>query len=402
MAYPLHRPDQGVNPSPDFPALERQTLAYWDQDGTFQASVDARPTGRHSDNEFVFYDGPPFANGLPHYGHLLTGYVKDIVPRYETMRGKHVERRFGWDCHGLPAELEAERELGIKDKSEIDQMGVEAFNAACRSSVLRYTREWRDYVTRQARWVSFDHDYKTLDLTYMESVIWAFKTLWDKGYVYEGYRTLWYCFRCGTPLSASETKQDDAYRTRQDTAVTVAFKLTGERREVAKSYGSDDGTLPDAAQFRGVEALAWTTTPWTVPSNLALAVNPDVDYVIVRPETMPGSRVLMAEARLGAYARELGENPPVEARFKGRDLAGLVYQPPLDYFKDQEHAFRILLADYVTTEDGTGVVHQAPYGEEDQMVLEGAGIDLVTPVGPDGRFDAEVPDVQGLTVFEAN
>ena len=187
-------------------------LAYWAKDKTFQASIDARPAGENGDNEFVFYDGPPFANGLPHYGHLLTGYVKDVVPRYQTMRGHRVERRFGWDTHGLPAEVETERQLGIKHKSEIVGMGIEAFNDACRESVLRYTNEWQDYVTRQARWVDFDNDYKTLDLDYMESVMWAFKTLWDKGLIYEGYRVLWYCTRCETPLSATETKMDDTYQ----------------------------------------------------------------------------------------------------------------------------------------------------------------------------------------------
>jgi len=270
MAYPLHRPTAGVTNSPDLPAIEREVLAYWRADKTFQASVAQRPAGADGANEFVFYDGPPFANGLPHYGHLLTGYVKDVVPRYETMRGRHVERRFGWDCHGLPAELEAERELGIKDKSEIDAMGVEAFNDACRVSVLRYTDAWQEYVTRQARWVDFEHDYKTLDLDYMESVMWAFKTLWDKGLVYEGHRVLWYCFRCGTPLSASETRLDDVYRPRQDPAVTVAFKLTA------------DDAVPALA---GATALAWTTTPWTLPSNLALAVHPEVDYVLVAGAT---------------------------------------------------------------------------------------------------------------------
>ena len=188
MAYPT------VPAHPSFPRVEGEVLDFWAADGTFEASVDARPAGDNGSNEFVFYDGPPFANGLPHYGHLLTGYVKDVVPRYQTMRGRHVERRFGWDTHGLPAETETEKQLGLKNKSEIDEMGVAAFNAACRESVLRYTDEWRAYVTRQARWVDFDHDYKTLDLDYMESVMWAFKTLWDKGLVYQGFRVLWYCW----------------------------------------------------------------------------------------------------------------------------------------------------------------------------------------------------------------
>src|SRR5690606_8289803 len=220
MPYPKARAGESGNaeqvPSrPSFPELEQQVLEYWKEDGTFEASVEQREAGEHGSNEFVFYDGPPFANGLPHYGHLLTGYVKDVVPRYQTMRGRRVERRFGWDCHGLPAEVEAERQLGITHKSEIEAMGVAKFNDACRASVLRYTREWQDYVTRQARWVDFDNDYKTLDLDYMESVMWAFKRLWEKGLIYQGFRVLWYCWRCETPLSNTETRMDDVYRQRQ-------------------------------------------------------------------------------------------------------------------------------------------------------------------------------------------
>ncbi|MCA1655294.1 MAG: class I tRNA ligase family protein, partial [Pseudonocardiaceae bacterium] len=258
MSYPKAPLGTGdtVPAQPSFPELENAALQYWAADDTSVASVEARPAGVDGDNEFVFYDGPPFANGLPHYGHLLTGYVKDVVPRYQTMRGRRVERRFGWDTHGLPAEVEAERQLGITHKSEIEQMGVEKFNEACRSSVLRYTHEWRDYVTRQARWVDFDHDYKTLDLDYMESVMWAFKTLWDKGLIYEGFRVLWYCWRCETPLSTTETRMDDVYRSRQDPAVTVGLRL--------QAAGSE---------LDGVLALVWTTTPWTLPSNLAMAVH---------------------------------------------------------------------------------------------------------------------------------
>jgi isoleucyl-tRNA synthetase len=281
-----------VPSQPSFPALEKSVLAYWESDRTFQATVEARDPGVHGANEYVFYDGPPFANGLPHYGHLLTGYVKDIVPRYQTMRGKRVERRFGWDTHGLPAELEAERQLGITDKSQIDVMGIAEFNRACRESVLRYTKEWREYVTRQARWADFDHDYKTLDLTFMESVIWAFKQLWDKGLIYEGYRVLPYCWRDETPLSNHELRMDDdVYASRQDPAVTVGFRLAGNGNELDGSY-----------------LLIWTTTPWTLPSNQATAVHPDVDYVMVESG---GNRFLLAEARVPAYAKELGEEPVV-------------------------------------------------------------------------------------------
>ena len=390
MPYPKARVSEraeteAVPSRPSFPALEQDVLRYWERDRTFEASVENREAGANGANEFVFYDGPPFANGLPHYGHLLTGYVKDVVPRYRTMKGRRVERRFGWDCHGLPAEFEAEKQLGISHKNEIEAMGVARFNDACRTSVLRYTEDWRDYVTRQARWVDFDHDYKTLDLSYMESVMWAFKTLWDKGLIYEGFRVLWYCWRCETPLSNTETKMDDVYRDRQDPAVTVGLRLTSDRPELA-----------------GVEALVWTTTPWTLPSNLAAAVHPDVDYVVVQAPN--GHRYLLAEARVAAYARELGESPEVLAWFKGVALVGTRYTPPFDFFAGkQPNAHQVLLADYVTTEDGTGMVHIAPaYGEEDKVVTDAAGIEPVTPVNSRGEFDAQVPPYEGQHVFEAN
>ncbi|WP_129336765.1 isoleucine--tRNA ligase [Cellulomonas endophytica] len=413
MAYPLHRPasPDAVPASPDLPALEAEVLAHWEADGTFAASVDARPAGEQGANEFVFYDGPPFANGLPHYGHLLTGYVKDVVPRYQTMRGRRVERRFGWDTHGLPAELEAERILGLTDKSQIEEMGIAAFNAACRESVLRYTGEWREYVTRQARWVDFDHDYKTLDTTFMESVLWAFKTLHDKGLAYEGYRVLPYCWRDQTPLSNHELRMDDdVYQDVQDRTVTVTFPLEGERAE--------------ALGLTGVAALAWTTTPWTLPTNAALAVGPDVTYVVV-PHAVPAGertgpqaalrdeRFLLAEPLLGAHAKDLGYASAeealaaVERRVTGTELAGVTYRRLFDYFADpsygNENAWRVLVADYVTTEDGTGVVHQAPaYGEADQEVCEAAGIPTILSVDAGGRFTAAVPDLAGLQVFEAN
>jgi isoleucyl-tRNA synthetase len=377
----------GVPSQPSFPALEKQVLAYWESDRTFQATIDARPAGEKGENEYVFYDGPPFANGLPHYGHLLTGYVKDLVPRYQTMKGRKVERRFGWDTHGLPAELEAMRQLGITETSEIEEMGIAKFNEASRESVLRYTDEWRDYVTRQARWVDFDNDYKTLDVTYMESVLWAFKRLWDKGLVYEGYRVLPYCWRDATPLSNHELGMDaDVYRNRQDPAVTVGFRL--------QDNGNDlDGTY----------LLIWTTTPWTLPSNLATAVHPEVDYVVVESENLPGKRFLLAEARVAAYARELGEEPTVVAHYTGAQLLGTRYAPPFPYFTGTENAHRVLSADYVTTDDGTGVVHIAPaYGEEDKAVTDAAGIPPVTPVDAHGKFDATVPDYEGQQVFDAN
>ncbi|MFB9908753.1 isoleucine--tRNA ligase [Allokutzneria oryzae] len=400
MAYPKATADPdstgGVPSQPSFPELEKHVLAYWESDRTFQASIDAREAGVNGANEYVFYDGPPFANGLPHYGHLLTGYAKDVIPRYQTMRGRRVERRFGWDTHGLPAELEAERQLGITDKSQIDEMGIAAFNAACRESVLRYTGEWREYVTRQARWVDFDNDYKTLDVSYMESVLWAFKQLWDKGYVYQGHRVLPYCWRDETPLSNHELRMDDdVYKSRQDPAVTVGFRLAG-----------NDSALD------GAHVLIWTTTPWTLPSNLAVAVHPEVDYVVVKAseDSLAGSgvdadggRFLLAEARVAAYAKELGESPEVLSRHTGAELLGVRYDPPFPYFAGHEGAHRVLSADYVTTEDGTGVVHIAPaYGEEDKAVTDAAGITPVTPVDAKGRFTSEVPDYAGQQVFDAN
>src|SRR4051812_15350343 len=388
MTYPKASTSVGPVPSsPRFPEIEERVLAHLEQDGTFQASIAQRDAGEDGANEFVFYDGPPFANGLPHYGHLLTGYVKDLVPRYQTMKGRKVERRFGWDTHGLPAELEAMRQLGITETSEIEEMGIAKFNEASRESVLRYTDEWRDYVTRQARWVDFDNDYKTLDVTYMESVLWAFKRLWDKGLVYEGYRVLPYCWRDATPLSNHELGMDaDVYRNRQDPAVTVGFRL--------QDNGNDlDGTY----------LLIWTTTPWTLPSNLATAVHPEVDYVVVESENLPGKRFLLAEARVAAYARELGEEPTVVAHYTGAQLLGTRYAPPFPYFTGTENAHRVLSADYVTTDDGTGVVHIAPaYGEEDKAVTDAAGIPPVTPVDAHGKFDATVPDYQGQQVFDAN
>ena len=367
-----------------FSDMEQQVLRYWDLDQTFQASCDNRETSP----EYVFYDGPPFANGLPHYGHLLTGYVKDIIPRYKTMRGYKVARVFGWDCHGLPAELEAEKQLGIKDKGQIEAMGLEKFNEYCAQSVLQYTEEWKAYVTRQARWVDFDNGYKTMDLDFMESVMWAFKTLYDNGLIYQGFRVLPYSWAEHTPLSNQETRLDDSYKMRQDPAVTVTMPLV------------DTPGHPLGAALAGVNALIWTTTPWTLPSNLAIAVNPDVTYAVVR--AADGERYLLADNLVAGYAKELGDYE-IEHTYVGQELAGLGYQPPYDFFLDEPHAFRILVADYVTTEDGTGVVHQAPaFGEDDMLTCQQAGIGVVIPVDMDGKFTSLVPPYEGMLVFDAN
>lgn len=367
-----------------FSDMEQQVLRYWDLDQTFQASCDNRETSP----EYVFYDGPPFANGLPHYGHLLTGYVKDIIPRYKTMHGYKVARVFGWDCHGLPAELEAEKQLGIKDKGQIEAMGLEKFNEYCAQSVLQYTEEWKAYVTRQARWVDFDNGYKTMDLDFMESVMWAFKTLYDNGLIYQGFRVLPYSWAEHTPLSNQETRLDDSYKMRQDPAVTVTMPLV------------DTPGHPLGAALAGVNALIWTTTPWTLPSNLAIAVNPDVTYAVVR--AADGERYLLAENLVAGYAKELGDYE-IEHTYAGQELAGLGYQPPYDFFLDEPNAFRILVADYVTTEDGTGVVHQAPaFGEDDMLTCQQAGIGVVIPVDMDGKFTSLVPPYEGMLVFDAN
>ncbi|MEX0913855.1 MAG: class I tRNA ligase family protein, partial [Demequina sp.] len=396
--YPLHRDTDEVAPSPSFPSIEHQVLSYWESDGTFQASIDHR-IAEQPEDEFVFYDGPPFANGLPHYGHLLTGYAKDVVPRFETMRGKKVERRFGWDTHGLPAELEAERVLGITDKQQIDEMGIAAFNEACKSSVLKYTREWEEYVTRQARWVDFENDYKTLDVTYMESVLWAFKTLHDKGLAYEGYRVLPYCWRDETPLSNHELRMDDdVYQSRQDPAVTVLLPIDPE--SVPASLDADL-----AATLRDALIAIWTTTPWTLPSNLAVALGPDIEYVAVRAGAgaFDGTVVVLAKARAAAYARELGEDAVEIATMRGADLVGLAYTPPFTEFTGRDNAHRVLSGEFVTTEDGTGIVHLAPaFGEDDMAVCEAADIEPVIPIDSKGRFTSEVPAYEGLQVFDAN
>jgi isoleucyl-tRNA synthetase len=380
MAYPKNAPDgAGVPASPDLPAVERRVLEYWSADKTFQASVESRDAGVDGANEYVFYDGPPFANGLPHYGHLLTGYVKDVVPRYQTMRGRRVERRFGWDCHGLPAEVEAEKQLGISTKAEILELGVDKFNEACRTSVLAYTQDWERYVTRQARWVDFTNDYKTLDLDYMESVMWAFKTLYDKGLAYEGFRVLAYCWRCETPLSNTETRMDDVYKDRQDPALTVWVQLDG-----------------------GEKVAVWTTTPWTLPSNLALAVGPDVEYAVLADAT--GQRYVVGAARLEAYARDLDGLDRVGS-VRGAELVGRRYTPLFDFLVEQggPNAFQLLGADFVSTEDGTGVVHLAPaFGEDDQAACNAAGIPTVVTVDEHTRFTSLVPPYEGEQVFDTN
>jgi isoleucyl-tRNA synthetase len=404
MPYPRNNQD-AVPASPSFPAIEERVLAFWKKDATFQASIDQR----EGCDEWVFYDGPPFANGLPHYGHLLTGYAKDLFPRFQTMRGKQVHRRFGWDTHGLPAELEAMRQLGITEKRQIEEMGIAAFNAKARESVLKYTSEWEEYVTRQARWVDFENDYKTLNIDFMESVIWAFKQLHEKGLAYEGFRVLPYCWHDETPLSNHELRMDDdVYKMRQDQSVTVTFAL--------------DGVKAEALGLTAVKALAWTTTPWTLPTNLALAVGPTVEYSVL-PSGPAGagdgaaegqSEYLLATDTIAAYAKDLGYPDAAAAlaavsrTVTGAELEGVRYARLWDYYADAsvwgtENAWQILVADYVATGEGTGIVHQAPaYGEDDQVACAAAGIPVIISVDDGAKFLPVIAPVAGQRVFEAN
>jgi len=405
MPYPRNAESAGVPASPNFPSIEEGMLAYWASDKTFLASVE----NREGAEEWVFYDGPPFANGLPHYGHLLTGYAKDLFPRFQTMRGKQVHRRFGWDTHGLPAELEAMRQLGITEKHQIEDMGIAAFNAKARESVLRYTGEWEQYVTRQARWVDFENDYKTLDISFMESVIWAFKQLHEKNLAYEGFRVLPYCWHDETPLSNHELRMDDdVYKMRQDQTVTVTFPL--------------DGVKAEALGLTAVRALAWTTTPWTLPTNLALAVGPSIQYAVVASGPNGAgdgaaegvAEYLLAADTVAAYAKDLGyesadaATAAISRTVLGADLEGVKYARLWDFYADEgeygtQNAWQILVADYVATGEGTGIVHQAPaYGEDDQLVCAAAGIPVIISVDDGGKFLSTIEPVAGLQVFDAN
>ncbi len=368
----------------DFPAIERSVLDRWAKNDTFQDSVDSRP----EDNEYVFYDGPPFANGLPHHGHLLTGYVKDVVPRYQTMLGKRVDRRFGWDCHGLPAEMETEQELGVSGRVAITEHGIERFNASCRESVLKYTSEWQETVTRQARWVDFENDYKTMDLSYMESVMWAFKELWDQDLIYEAFRVMPYSWGAETPLSNFEIRLDDATRPRQDPAITVWFEL-------------DSDGISNAEPSEPIRLLAWTTTPWTLPSNLAVAVGPDIEYALIKTKE---AQWIISSDCLEKYADDIGEFELL-AGVKGSELVGRNYKPLFNFFAERDDAFRVLSADFVDTSEGTGIVHMAPgFGEDDQVTCEANGIEIgqVVPVDDQGNFTDAVELWAGDNVFEAN
>ena len=302
---------KSVDPKVNFPKLEEEIVRFWESKETFRKSVSQREGGP----EFVFYDGPPFATGLPHFGHFVPGTIKDIVPRYKAMRGYHVDRRFGWDCHGLPVENLIEKDLGLNSKTDIEKFGVARFNEACRTAVLRYVKEWRTIVTRLGRWVDFDHDYKTMDPDYMETIWWIMKQLWDKGLVYEGHYILPYCPRCSTVLSTHELSLG-GYKDVHDPAVTIRFKVT-----------SAPDTIPGLADG-STYLVAWTTTPWTLPSNLALALGPDIAYVCVADGA---ERYILAESRLAAYYKN-PESLQIAWKKKGSELVGIRYEPLFPYF----------------------------------------------------------------------
>ena len=363
-----------VKAKPDFVEIEKEVLRFWDEDKTFEKSV----RNRDGAAEFVFYDGPPFANGTPHYGHIMVSYVKDVVARFQTMNGKKVERRLGWDCHGLPAEMSAEKQLGVSGRKQIEEFGVEKFNDFCRSDVLKYSGIWVEMFKRIGRWVDFSHDYKTMDLSFMESVISNFKQLYDKGLVYEDYRVLPYSWAAETPLSNFEVNQ--GYQDKTDNAITVMFKLEN-----------------------GMKILVWTTTPWTLPSNLMLAVGKDIDYVVMEED---GQKYILARALLGRYKKQL-EHAVEVGSLKGADLVGMGYEPMFPYFKHlkEQGCFKVLSGEFVSTEDGTGVVHIAPgFGQDDFDACRACNehFPVVCPVDEAGKFTAEVPDYQGKQVFETN
>jgi isoleucyl-tRNA synthetase len=367
-----------VPPSVQFPALEKDILKLWESIDAFAESVRIRP----ADNEYVFYDGPPFPTGSPHAGTLLASVIKDVVPRYWTMRGYRVERRFGWDTHGLPVEMEVEKLLGISGPQEIAEYGIDRFNEACRALVNTNTETWRRVIRRVGRWVDMDNDYKTMDTPFMESVWWVFRQLWDRGLIYRDFKVLPYSWGATTPLSNFEANLD--YRDTDDPSVTVRLRVIG-----------DQGPLRT-----GDDLLIWTTTPWTLPGNLAVAVGPDIDYVAIDED---GHRYWIAAERAGAYWKE---PPPKSVQARGSDLVGASYSPPFDHFEAERGrgAFRLLASDAVTTDEGTGLVHMAPaYGEADFLTLQSAGLDvLVDPVDAQGRFTEAVPEVAGRNIKDAD
>ncbi|KAL0956430.1 hypothetical protein HGRIS_002578 [Hohenbuehelia grisea] len=379
MSFPPH----DISAQFNFPKEEEKVIEFWREIDAFRTSLklsEGKP-------EFSFYDGPPFATGLPHYGHLLAGTIKDIVTRHAHVSGHHVTRRFGWDTHGLPVEHEIDKKLGIKGKDDVLAMGIDKYNAECRSIVMRYSSEWRNTVERMGRWIDFDNDYKTLNLSFMESVWWAFSELFKKGVVYRGLRVMPYSTGCTTPLSNFEAGLD--YREVNDPAVTVSFPLVDDPK---------------------TSLLAWTTTPWTLPSNLALCVHPDFTYVKIHDQERDQNFILHEGLLRTLYKDPKKAKFKKVGSFKGTDMKGWRYVPLFDYFTEQfeDRAFRVVTDTYVTDADGTGIVHQAPaFGEDDHRVAIASGVlqpeDLPPcPINDAGCFTKEVPDFEGQHVKVAD
>lgn len=390
-------PFKKIDPKIKFPEMEKEILKYWEENNTFQKSLE----NRKDSPLYSFYDGPPFATGLPHYGHIVASLMKDAVPRFWTMKGFYVERKWGWDCHGLPIENIAEKELGIKHKKEIEEMGVDKFNNFCRSKVLSYVKEWKKVIKRFGRWADTENSYKTMDLPFMESVWWVFKELWKKGLVYEGYRSMLICPRCETTLSQSEVAE--GYKDIKDISATVKFELIDEA---------------------GTFVLAWTTTPWTLIGNVALAVGENIDYVKVKCHSKPVGEsnsknkldpstslrsaqddnfYIIAKNRIPEIFKD--KKVEIIEKFKGKDLVGKKYRPIFDYYsqdenlENRENGWKIYGADFVTTEEGTGVVHIAPaFGEDDLNLGKEKNLPFVQHVNFDGTIKAEVVDFKDLNV----
>lgn len=367
---------------PDLPKLEESVLEHWQENRVFEKSVSARP----KDKQYVFYDGPPFATGMPHYGHLVASTTKDVIPRYFTMKGYRVERQWGWDCHGLPIENILEKELKLPDKKSIEDYGVDKFNEACRSTVLKYADEWKKVIARIGRWVDMENDYKTMEPWYMESLWWVFKELWQKNLIYQGYKSMHICPRCSTPLSNFEVTQ--GYKDVTDISAYVEFKLT------------NPGVLTGEKSAKDVYLIAWTTTPWTLPGNALLAVNPKLKYVMFEGSE-PNNLYIVAEARIKEL---MGDSPyQIIKTLKASELTGLTYEPLFAYFQDTENAFKVVAGEFVTTEEGTGVVHIAPaFGEDDYQLGLKHQVPLVQHVGMDGKFTSEVGEFAHLPVKPKN
>jgi isoleucyl-tRNA synthetase len=358
-----------------FPQMEEKILNFWRKENIFQKSIDERP----EDKTFSFYDGPPFATGLPHYGHLLAGTIKDVIPRYKTMRGFRVERRFGWDTHGLPVEFEVEQTLGLNGRHEIETFGEGNFNEECRAIVLRYTQEWRETVERMARWVDFDNDYKTMDIDFMESVWWVFKRLWDKGLIYEGVKVVPFSWRVSTPLSNFEANLN--YKDIQDPSVTLRFKISGEEN---------------------LYFLAWTTTPWTLPSNMGLCAGPKLIYSKIR-DKKSGDCYILTKTRINIYFEE--GSYEVLAEMQGKELRGKTYEPLFDFAKshiDTTNTWAIQLDDYVSDESGTGIVHLACFGEDDVRIFQRENIPIFDPVDEEGNFLDYMGFIAGKNIKDAD